>query len=138
MQVNDHRCAELNCLKVYDIKHGNALQLMSSNHTSQTSFKEPVTSQRKNRSTSLCRNLVTPDAQIKINLFNLPYLSKFHHHMSKDMQKAHNSIPQSAVGQRLLVPSAGALKVNTEAFRRNLTYVRKNTISSSVKCPVSL
>lgn len=37
------------------------------------------------------------------------YLSEFHHHMSEDVQEAHNSVPQPAVGQRLLVTSAGTL-----------------------------
>ena len=38
------------------------------------------------------------------------HLSKFHHHMSKDVQETHNSIPQPAVSQRLLVTRAWTLK----------------------------
>lgn len=45
---------------------------------------------------------------MSINL-DVSYLSKFHHHMSKDVEEAHNCIPQPAVGQRLLVASAGTL-----------------------------
>lgn len=45
------------------------------------------------------------------------YLSKLHHHMSKDVQEANNSVPQPAVGQRLLVTSAGTL---TETQRGKL------------------
>lgn len=41
--------------------------------------------------------------------WSISYLSKFHHHVSKDVEEAHNSIPQPAVGQRLLVTSTGTL-----------------------------
>ncbi len=38
------------------------------------------------------------------------YLSQFHHHMGKHMQEAHHSIPQTTVGQGLLVSCAGTLR----------------------------
>lgn len=48
---------------------------------------------------------------------DVSHLSKFHHHMSEDVQEAHNSVPQPAVGQRLLVPSTRTL---TDAGTRKL------------------
>lgn len=38
------------------------------------------------------------------------YLSQFHHHVSKDVEEAHDGIPQPAVGQGLLVARAWALR----------------------------
>lgn len=37
------------------------------------------------------------------------YLCQLHHHMCKDMKEPNNSIPEPAVGQRLLVSCARAL-----------------------------
>lgn len=37
------------------------------------------------------------------------YLSKFHHHVSEDVEETDNSVPQPAVGQRLLVAGARTL-----------------------------
>lgn len=37
------------------------------------------------------------------------HLSKFHHHVSEDVEETDNSVPQPAVGQRLLVAGARTL-----------------------------
>lgn len=44
-----------------------------------------------------------------INSVACAYLCQLHHHVGKDMEEADNSVPQPAVGQRLLVARAGAL-----------------------------
>lgn len=38
-----------------------------------------------------------------------PNLSELHHHVGKHVQESHDSVPQAAVRQALLVPGAGAL-----------------------------
>lgn len=50
---------------------------------------------------------------------DLSYLSKFHHHVSEDVQEADHSVPQPAVGQRLLVPSAGTLRDTHDVERES-------------------
>lgn len=46
----------------------------------------------------------------KLELVELyAYLCQLHHHVSKNMKEPHNSVPQSAVGQGLLVASAWTL-----------------------------
>lgn len=47
------------------------------------------------------------------------YLCQFHHHVGEDMEEANNSIPQPAVGQRLLVARAGALWGGTSCYTHN-------------------
>ena len=37
------------------------------------------------------------------------YLRQLHHHVGKDVEEAYHGVPQSAVGQRLLVPRARTL-----------------------------
>lgn len=45
----------------------------------------------------------------RMETVHLSHLSQLHHHVSKHVQKAHDSVPQSAVSQGLLVASAGTL-----------------------------
>lgn len=42
------------------------------------------------------------------------YLRQLHLHVGEDVQEAHHCVPQSAVGQTLLVPDARPLKVTTD------------------------
>lgn len=63
---------------------------------------------------------------------DVSYLSKFHHHVSKDVQEAHNCVPQSAVRQRLLVTSAGTL---TDAHKiHNIVNIMFQNLCISRSC----
>lgn len=46
------------------------------------------------------------------------YLRQLHLHVSKNVQEAHDCIPQSAVSQTLLVPNARALRVNLDQTKK--------------------
>lgn len=60
--------------------------------------------------TSLIGNLSQSDKIFTIVWENdSSHLSKFHHHVSEDVEETDNSVPQPAVGQRLLVAGARTL-----------------------------
>ena len=49
---------------------------------------------------------------------NVFYLRELHLHVSKDMKKSHNSVPQTTVSQAFLVPSARSLEEDSRCVRQ--------------------
>lgn len=64
-----------------------------------------------------------------------PNLSELHHHVGKHVQESHHGVPEAAVRQALLVPSAGALWGEGGGAERSVRARPRARCGTAPPCP---